>query len=117
MKAQVVLTLLALSAGLAFAPAPLPRTPRRGDANEITVDRFQGNWRVAGMVASSRDGKHRVMWNFYRQLLQLRRDVPAVAHAPREQTENSFDEDRCHRCGVDCPIVVRDAAMHIPWPA
>jgi uncharacterized protein (TIGR03067 family) len=54
--------LLALCAGAAaaFAPAPFPRpAARRGDPEQISVPTFQGTWRVAGMMYSSKDGKHR----------------------------------------------------------
>src|SRR4051812_31327779 len=42
----------------AFAPAPFPKTQRGGERDEITVQTFQGTWRVAGMKRSRRDGNH-----------------------------------------------------------
>jgi uncharacterized protein (TIGR03067 family) len=59
MKGCLILALFALVGLTAFAPAPFPRPPRRGDANEISVATFQGTWRVASMRYSSKDGKHR----------------------------------------------------------
>jgi hypothetical protein len=50
--------LAVLFAVTAFAPAPLPRTPRRKAADEISAATFQGRWRITGMWRTSSDGKH-----------------------------------------------------------
>ena len=56
MKARLAVALLAVVAGAAFAPAPLPRQ-RRGSDEDISIATFQGTWRVAGMMHTRKDGK------------------------------------------------------------
>jgi uncharacterized protein (TIGR03067 family) len=53
-----VFSVLVALAALAFAPAPFPKTQRGGERDEITIQTFQGTWRVAGMKRSRRDGNH-----------------------------------------------------------
>jgi uncharacterized protein (TIGR03067 family) len=43
---------------LAFAPAPFPKQERRGQTDEITLDTFQGSWRVTNMQTSQANGQH-----------------------------------------------------------
>jgi len=54
---RLALVALALSGGVAFAPAPLPRSQRRGPAPEITLQSFQGLWRATGMVRTFGNGE------------------------------------------------------------
>jgi uncharacterized protein (TIGR03067 family) len=42
----------------AFAPAPLPKPARRGPPSEITLETFQGKWRVVNMETSRANGQH-----------------------------------------------------------
>jgi uncharacterized protein (TIGR03067 family) len=51
------LGLLLVLCSLAFAPAPLPRTPRRPASDEITLASFQGSWRATKMVRTLGDGQ------------------------------------------------------------
>lgn len=51
------LALLALLGLTAFAPAPFLRPERRGD-DRITLEGFQGTWRVVNMQTSRSSGKH-----------------------------------------------------------
>jgi uncharacterized protein (TIGR03067 family) len=54
----------------AFAPAPLPRADRRG-RSEITLDTFQGNWRVTNMETSRANGQHTpYQWNVTHILIE-----------------------------------------------
>jgi uncharacterized protein (TIGR03067 family) len=58
MRLRLFALLLAAGAA-AFAPAPFPRPERRPGQDLISVENFQGSWRVASMMNSSRDGRHR----------------------------------------------------------
>jgi len=44
--------------------------------------------------ALRREGNHQSLWSFYQELLRLRKDVPAIKHATRDQSETSFEEDQ-----------------------
>jgi uncharacterized protein (TIGR03067 family) len=56
--ARLAFSLLVLLAATAFAPAPFPRPQRGPKVDEITIQTFQGTWRVASMKRSRRDGNH-----------------------------------------------------------
>jgi uncharacterized protein (TIGR03067 family) len=58
MKLRVGLALLVVTALTAFAPAPFPKSGRRGQQPEITLDTFQGRWRVTKMQSSRANGQH-----------------------------------------------------------
>jgi hypothetical protein len=56
---RTAIALVALLCLTAFAPAPFPKTQRAGrEQDEITVQTFEGTWRVAGMMRLRSDGKH-----------------------------------------------------------
>jgi uncharacterized protein (TIGR03067 family) len=42
----VAVALFAVVAGANAAPAPLPKTPRRGDPDTVSIAAMQGDWRV-----------------------------------------------------------------------
>jgi uncharacterized protein (TIGR03067 family) len=46
MRVRVIVALIALSGLTAFAPAPFPKSGRRGDPGVISLQNFQGNWRA-----------------------------------------------------------------------
>jgi uncharacterized protein (TIGR03067 family) len=52
MNTRLGIVLLALLGPAAFAPAPFARTQRRGQSEEITLQSFQGRWRVVKMQFS-----------------------------------------------------------------
>jgi uncharacterized protein (TIGR03067 family) len=55
--ARVALSLAAVLALTAFAPAPFPRAGRGGgESSLITLSTLQGTWRVTGMVRYAQDG-------------------------------------------------------------
>jgi hypothetical protein len=58
MKLRLGLSLLALLGLSAFAPAPFPRSSRRGDQAELTLTAFQGRWRVTKWQGSRASGQH-----------------------------------------------------------
>jgi len=62
MKARVLL-LLALLAGTAFAPAPLPK-PRRVDPNAVSLASVQGDWRVVSFeeIIGPNDLRQSIRW-------------------------------------------------------
>src|SRR5215213_516158 len=57
MKHRLPFALSLLLGTLAFAPAPLPRRDRGDRPDEITLDTFQGRWRVVQMQIS-RGGRY-----------------------------------------------------------
>lgn len=57
MKRRFGLALLALIGLTAFAPAPFPRTGRRGQAGEISLRTVQGFWRATSMQVSRAEGQ------------------------------------------------------------
>src|SRR5262245_18494188 len=65
MRVRLLVALLALSLLPAFAPAPFPKTQRRGvGENEISLATFQGTWRVTGMRTAHANGMHTpYQWN------------------------------------------------------
>src|SRR5262249_21144878 len=56
MKIRLGLALLLVFGLTAFAPAPFPRSGRRGQTDEITLESFQGRWRVVNMQLSQSGG-------------------------------------------------------------
>jgi uncharacterized protein (TIGR03067 family) len=52
MKSRLGFVLIVLIGPAAFAPAPFPKTQRRGQSDEITLQSFQGRWRVVRMQLS-----------------------------------------------------------------
>jgi len=56
MKTRLGIALLVLLGLTAFAPAPFPRTQRRGERDEITLKTFQGRWRVAKVELTTDGG-------------------------------------------------------------
>jgi uncharacterized protein (TIGR03067 family) len=58
MKPRIGLALLVLIGLTAFAPAPFPKSGRRGQSDEITLQSFQGRWRVTNMQSSRGNGQH-----------------------------------------------------------
>src|SRR5262249_4926144 len=58
MTRRLGFALLVLFGLTAFAPAPFPKTGRRGQEHEITLQSFQGNWRVTNMQSSRANGQH-----------------------------------------------------------
>jgi uncharacterized protein (TIGR03067 family) len=58
MRLRLAVALLVLAGPAAFAPAPFPRSQRRERQPEITLDTFQGRWRVKQMQASHGNGQH-----------------------------------------------------------
>jgi uncharacterized protein (TIGR03067 family) len=58
MKLRLGLALLVLLGLTAFAPAPFPKSGRRGQSDEITLQSFQGSWRVTNMQSSRGNGQH-----------------------------------------------------------
>lgn len=58
-KTNALAALLAVLTLTAFAPAPLPRAKRERRGGEaISIETFQGHWRVTSMERTSRTGKH-----------------------------------------------------------
>src|SRR5262245_15092808 len=55
---RVLLALMVLLTLTAFAPAPFPKTQRRGAGDEITLATFQGNWKVTNMRTARANGMH-----------------------------------------------------------
>jgi maltooligosyltrehalose trehalohydrolase len=49
--------------------------------SEETFRRSKLHWEL------QKDGRHRVLWNFYRELLRLRRELPALAHLDKKSTD------------------------------
>jgi len=64
MKARVIIFVLALLAGTAFAPAPLPKPPRRADTNAVSLANVQGEWRVASFeeITGPNNQRSNVKW-------------------------------------------------------
>jgi hypothetical protein len=58
MKRRLGFALLVLLGLTAFAPAPFPKSGRRGQEHEITLQSFQGRWRVTNMQSSRANGQH-----------------------------------------------------------
>jgi hypothetical protein len=64
MKLRLGFALLVLLGLTAFAPAPFPKSGRRGQGDEITLQTFQGRWRVVNMQSSRGNGQHTpYAWN------------------------------------------------------
>jgi uncharacterized protein (TIGR03067 family) len=55
---RILLAVLIVFGVTAFAPAPFPRPSRKGEERAITVQNFQGLWRVASMKRSRATGQH-----------------------------------------------------------
>src|SRR5262249_43637423 len=55
---RFVLSVVILACATAFAPAPLPRAKRTPQGEEISVESFQGLWRVIKGVRTSSSGDH-----------------------------------------------------------
>jgi maltooligosyltrehalose trehalohydrolase len=53
----------------------------RDPQSEETFLRSKLNWSLRGQ------GRHKILWNFYRELLRLRREVPALAQLDMESIE------------------------------
>jgi maltooligosyltrehalose trehalohydrolase len=49
--------------------------------SEETFRRSKLHWELR------KDGRHRVLWNFYRELLRLHRELPALAHLDKKSTD------------------------------
>ncbi|MFZ1974362.1 MAG: malto-oligosyltrehalose trehalohydrolase [Candidatus Acidiferrales bacterium] len=49
--------------------------------SEETFGRSKLNWELR------KEGRHGVLWNFYRELLRLRREIPALARLDKKSTE------------------------------
>jgi maltooligosyltrehalose trehalohydrolase len=49
--------------------------------SEETFQRSKLNWELR------KEGRHRVLWDFYRKLLRTRREIPALAHPDKRATE------------------------------
>jgi uncharacterized protein (TIGR03067 family) len=59
MTRRLLIAVIALAALTAFAPAPISRPKReRGSGDEISLQTFQGMWRVVSMQRTSRAGNH-----------------------------------------------------------
>jgi hypothetical protein len=58
MAVRTAVVLLAVLGLTAFAPAPFPRTQRQGPSPEITLQTFQGRWRITSLVTSCANGQH-----------------------------------------------------------
>ncbi|MGA9247353.1 MAG: malto-oligosyltrehalose trehalohydrolase [Candidatus Acidiferrales bacterium] len=57
--------------------------------SEETFLRSKLNWDLR------KDGRHRVLWDFYRELLRLRREVPALAHLDKGATDvTAFSDEK-----------------------
>jgi uncharacterized protein (TIGR03067 family) len=65
MKARLVIALLAVLGATAFAPAPFPKTERRGGGDEISLRSLQGNWKAVRfdeIIGKNNERKEGGMW-------------------------------------------------------
>lgn len=62
---RIAVALFALLALTAFAPAPFPKTQRSTSTNDITLDSFQGTWRIVSLDTVGTGGtRERGGWDF-----------------------------------------------------
>ena len=54
---------------------------RSGPQDESTFRESKLNWEL------QKEERHRVLWDFYRELLRLRRELPALAQLDKEALE------------------------------
>jgi uncharacterized protein (TIGR03067 family) len=60
---RVLTGLLTVCFLTAFAPAPFPRSPRRGGGEEINLQSFQGTWRAVKLEGIEQNGgKREIPW-------------------------------------------------------
>lgn len=58
MNVRLLFALLVIALLTAFAPAPFPRSGRRGDTDTISLKSLQGVWRVTRSEQSQKDGSY-----------------------------------------------------------
>lgn len=63
MRARLIVLLVLVSGTTAFAPAPLPKPPRRGGTNDVSIASIQGDWRVTSFdTIGPNNQKTNVKW-------------------------------------------------------
>src|SRR4051812_23438792 len=125
MKARLIVALAALGGLTAFAPAPFPKTERRGERDLVTLQSLQGDWRVVSFDEIGQNGQlSNVMWfqgvrvagSRLRYLVGNQEQTPfrIVVDGKQRPAAIDFHNDPPPRPGPDRPymvgIVGRDGA-------